>query len=149
MLVDPSFLARLAELPKLGDPEVLDQRTEGDLVHQRVRYRFAGALSPAVTAVVDPAKLVWVEETTYDRAATSATFRIRPDHYADRLSAGGSYRFTTTGPRSCTRIADGELTVRFPLVGGKVERAIVSGIEDHIGHEADLVRRWLEERPAS
>jgi protein-L-isoaspartate O-methyltransferase len=144
VLVDPGFLASLAELPKLGRPEVLDQRVDGHLVHQRVRYHFAGALSPAVTAVVDPAKLVWVDETTYDRSTASATFRIVPEHYADRLRAGGTYRFTATGPAACTRVADGELVVRFPLVGGKVERAIVSGLKEHLGQEAALVRRWLE-----
>lgn len=144
VLIDPAFLASLAELPKLGEPEVLEQRVEGDLVHQRVRYRFTGTLSPAVTAVVDPAKLVWVDETTYDRGASTASFRILPEHYADRLRAGGTYRFVAAGRDACTRIADGELTVRFPLVGGRVERAIVSGLEDHIEHEAVLVRRWLD-----
>jgi hypothetical protein len=147
VLVDPDFLASLAELPKLGRPEVLEQRVDGRLVHQRVRYRFAGALSPAVTAVVDPDKLVWVDETTYDRAARTATFRILPEHYADRLTAGGTYRFVGTGPSTCTRTADGDLKVRFPLVGGKVERAIVSGLEEHITHESALVRRWLERGP--
>lgn len=144
VLVDAGFLASLSELPKLGRPEVLEQRSDGDLVHQRVRYRFSGDLSPAVTAVVDPAKLIWVEETTYDREAGSATFRIMPEHYADRLQAGGSYRFSATGPDTCIRVAGGELNVRFPLVGRKVERAIVSGLEEHLEQEAVLLRRWLE-----
>lgn len=146
VLVDPAFLASLAALPKLGEPEVLEQREEGDLVHQRVRYRFTGTLSPAVTRVVDPARLVWVDQTTYDRRAGTATFRILPDHYAERLQAGGTYRFLPAGPHRCTRVADGELKVRFPLVGGKVERAIVAGLGEHIEREAELVRQWLEQR---
>lgn len=146
VLVDGDFLASLAELPKLGEPEVLDQRVEGSTVHQRVRYRFTGSLSSAVTKVVDPAKLVWVEATTYDRAAGTATFEILPEHYADRLAAGGTYRFVQTGPATSTRVADGELTVRFPFVGKAVERAIVSGLEEHLGDEAALVARWLEDR---
>jgi hypothetical protein len=149
VLVDQAFLASLSELAKLGRPEVLEQRVEGTTLHQRVRYHFTGSLSPAVTSVVDPKKLVWVDETTYDRAAGTATFRILPEHYADRLTAGGSYRFVATGPTSCTRTADGDLKVRFPFVGGKVERAIVSGLEEHITHESALVRRWLERGPAT
>ena len=145
VLVDPAFLASLSELPKLGRPEVLEQRSDGTTLHQRVRYRFTGALSPAVTSVIDPKKLVWVDETTYDRAAGTARFRILPEHYADRLKAGGTYRFVATGPETCTRIADGELTVRFPIVGKAVERAIVTGLEDHIVDEAALVARWLED----
>lgn len=149
VLVDPAFLASLAELPKLGLPEVLEQHEEGTTFRQRVRYRFTGSLSPAVTSVVDPKKLVWVDETTYDRAAGTATFRILPEHYADRLKAGGTYRFLPTGPVTCTRIADGELTVRFPFVGKTVERAIVSGLQDHMADEAALVARWLEEGRAT
>lgn len=146
VLIDPAFLASLSELPRLGRPEVLEQRTNGDTVHQRVRYRFTGALSAKVTRVVDPDKLVWVEETVYDRPARQATFRILPDHYGDRLRAGGTYRFLSSGPASCTRVVDGSLDVRFPLVGRAVERAIVSGLQDHIGDEAALVARWLEGR---
>lgn len=146
VLVDPGFLAGLAELPRLGRPEVLEQRITGDTVHQRVRYRFTGSLSPKVTRVIDPDKLVWVDETTYDRASASATFRILPDHYGDRLRAGGTYRFVPRGPDACTRVVDGSLEVRFPIVGRAVERAIVSGLHEHMGEEAALVARWLEER---
>ena len=146
VLVDPEFLASLAALPKLGEPEVLEQRTEDATLHQRVRYRFTGSLSSAVTAVVDPKKLVWVEETTYDRETGTAAFRILPEHYADRLKAGGTYRFVPTGSDTCTRVADGELTVRFRFVGKAVERAIVSGLEEHIRDEAALVARWLDDR---
>lgn len=145
VLVDPAFLASLSELPKLGQPEVLEQRVDGTTLFQRVRYRFSGSLSPAVTSVVDPKKLVWVDETTYDRAGGTATFRILPDHYPDRLRAGGTYRFVPTGLDSCTRVADGELTVRFPFVGKAVERAIVTGLEDHLVDEAALVARWLDD----
>ena len=145
VLVDQAFLASLSELAKLGRPEVLEQRVEGTTLHQRVRYHFTGSLSPAVTSVVDPKKLVWVDETTYDRAAGTASFRILPEHYADRLKAGGTYRFVPTGPDSCTRVADGELTVRFPFVGKAVERAIVTGLEDHLVDEAALVAHWLED----
>ena len=62
VLLDPAFLVRLGQLPKLGRPELLDQREDGDVVHRRVRFAFAGQLSAAVTAVVDPARLTWVEE---------------------------------------------------------------------------------------
>jgi len=45
-----------------------------------------------------------------------------------------------------TRVADGELRVSVPLVGAKVERAIVSGMEEHAAAEASLVDTWLRSR---
>ncbi len=144
-LVDPRFLARLGELPSLGAPEVLASETDGHLVRQQVRYRFSGELSPAVTAVVDPTRLTWVEDTTYDRRAHRGDHAIVPDHYANRLEA--SYTTVLEPAQGGTRrITAGELRVRFPLVGGRVERAIVSGLTAHAANEAEALVEWLAER---
>jgi hypothetical protein len=110
-----------------------------------VRYAFAGELSPAVTAVVDPAKLTWVEDSTSDRGTHRSTFRIVPDHYADRLTASGTFTLQPDGAGS-RRIAEGDVRVRFPLVGSRVERAIVSGLEEHAEAEADAMSGWLAEQ---
>ena len=144
VFIDPGFIAELAALPKLGSPELLDQRRDGDTVTQRVRYHFGGRLSPAVTAVIDPAKLVWVEEVVFDLTAHTAPFRILPENYADRLRCQGTYRFEADGPGESRRLAEGELTVRYPLVGGAVERAIASGLADHAREQEVLVAQWLD-----
>jgi len=145
VLADPGFVPELGALPKVGPPQLLEHRLEDGRLHQRVRYRFTGALSPAVTRVIDPSRLVWVDETTYDLAAATASFRILPDHYANRLRCSGRYRFTPA-PAGCRRSIDGDLTVSYPLVGRAVERAILSGLEDHLAAEAELVGRWLARR---
>lgn len=146
-LLDPAFLDRLASLPKLGRPELLDQQVDGDRVRQRVRYAFAGDLSPAVTAVVDPERLTWVEDVTLDRRTHRSEFTIVPDHYGSRLRCSGTFTLTDDpddpGGPGVLRVAEGELKVSFPLVGGKVERAIVSGIEEHAAREAEVLREWL------
>ena len=145
VLADPGFVPELGALPKVGPPELLEHEVGDGRLHQRVRYRFTGALSPAVTRVIDPARLVWVDDTTYDLEAATASFRILPEHYANRLRCSGRYRFS---PRSggCRRSIEGDLTVSYPLVGRAVERAILSGLEDHLGAEADLIGRWLARR---
>lgn len=144
-LADLAFLARLAELPELGAPEVLSQEADGDVVRQRVRYRFAGDLAPAVTAVVDPDRLTWVEETTYDRPSHRGVHRIRPDHYAGRLRASYTTQLEPAGAGT-RRVIEGDLSVRFPLVGGRAERAIVSGLTEHAGREAQAVADWLRDK---
>ena len=142
VLADPGFVPELGALPKVGPPELLEHRRGDGTLHQRVRYRFTGALSPAVTRVIDPSRLVWVDDTTYDLAAGTATFRILPEHYANRLRCSGRHHFTArTG--GCHRRIEGDLTVSYPLVGRAVERAILSGLEEHLGAEADLIGRWL------
>ena len=143
-LLDPEFLGRLGELPTLGRPQLLEQQEDGDTVRRRVRYAFTGHLSSAVTAVVDPAKLTWVEDSTTDRRTHRTTFRIVPDHYTDRLQCTGSFTLEPDGAAS-RRVAEGDLRVRFPLVGSRVERAIVSGLEEHAEAEAKAAAAWLVE----
>ncbi len=144
-LLDPAWYDAAAVLDKLGAPEVLSIEREGDRATTHVRYRFTAPLSPAVTAVVDPARLSWVQVTTYALAARRARFELRPDHYADRLRAAGTIEVDAT-PTGARRSVAGDLKVRMPLVGGQVERAIVSGLREHLAAEALLLGRWIAER---
>ena len=100
-LVDPAFLVRMAELPKLGSAEVLTQERDGDVVRQDVRYLFVAELSAAVTRVVDPKKLTWVERSVCDLAAHRTECEIRPDNYGGLLAGrydGGDRRHRRRRP---------------------------------------------------
>lgn len=145
--VDPAFYRELSALPNLGEPEVVDIRREGDVVRIQVRYRFTGELSSAARRVLDPERLTWVDHATVDLAARRAVFELRADHYADRLRCHGAYSVEGTAGAS-RRIVEGELTVRAPLVGKAVERAIVSGLERHLDEEVAVVERWVGSDPA-
>jgi hypothetical protein len=140
-LLNREFIAATAKLPKLGDPELLEQQRDGDRVHQRVRYRFTAGLSSAVTRVIDPAKLTWVDNARYDLTSHTSRHRILPDNYGDRLEAAYDVALESLGD-STRRLVTGELKVHVPLVGGRVERAIVSGLEEHAAAEADLLGNW-------
>jgi len=144
-LTDPDYLATIGAA-KVGQPELLEQTREGDTVRQRVRYRFTGHLSPAVTAVIDRDRLVWVDEHVYDLRTATATFRIQPEHYADRFRAGGTETLAVDGEHTRREI-EAELTVRWPMVGGMIERAIVSGLEEHLAAEAERISAWLRAAP--
>lgn len=141
-LTDPAFLERLAELPRLGQPELLDQHSEGALVHRQVRYAFLGELSGAARAVVDPARLTWVEDSVIDLGRHRTVFRIVPDHYGHLLRCSGTFLLAPAAS-GCTRNAEGEVHVSVPLVGRKVEAAIVSGLREHAELESAAMARWL------
>ena len=144
-LLDRDFLAASSDLPKLSAPELLEQRRDGDRAHQRIRYRFTAQLSSTVTRVVDPDKLTWVDDASYDLTAHTSHHRILPDNYADRLQASYDVALEALGD-STRRVATGELKVRVPLVGGRVERAIVDGLEEHAAAEAERLGRWIAGR---
>jgi len=141
-LTDPGFIDEMAGLPKLGRPELLIRDERGTQLIIHVRYAFVGQLSGAVRRVVDPARLTWVEQSTVDLASRAAAFRIVPDHYTNLLQCAGTSELTPAGNGS-RRVTVGELRVTVPLVGGRVERAILSGLQEHAAAEADLVEKWL------
>lgn len=130
---------------KLSRPEVLDRSPSpsgSSVITLRLRYRFTGSLSPAVTAVVDPARLTWVETSVHDLDRHTVAVTLAPDHYADRLKASGSYRYVARGDGTTRHIA-GELRVRALLVASAVEAAIVSGLREHLEAEGPQVEAYL------
>lgn len=146
-LLDGDFIAATRGLPKLGDSSLLGSSRDGDRVEVRIQRRFTGELSSIVTRFVDPAKLTWVEVVAYDLAAHRGEHTIVPDNYADRLSASYTTTLTPDGDGEATRrTARGTLTVRAPLARSRVERAIVSGLDEYAQAEATLLTDWLTSR---
>jgi hypothetical protein len=146
--VDPDFYPTLTGLTKIGEPDVLGVERTGDKVRVRVRFRFTDQLPAAATTVIDPTRLTWVDESTYDLAARTSTMRLLPDHYADRLTASATATFTADprDPQRTVRHIRGSLKVRMPLVGSKVERVIVNDLRAHLADEARLLGEFLTAR---
>lgn len=139
---DDAFYDGLPEFSRVGQPRLVGHDRRGDQVTVRVHYRFTADLPSAAHAVIDADKLTWVEETVYDLAALTSTSRLLPDHYPDRLTASARSTFVASGDGTVRRI-HGELKVRMPLVGGRVERAIVDGLQEHLRDEAALINQRL------
>ncbi|SRR5579875_3965051 len=144
--LDPSFYEALGDLPNIAVPEVLDQHAAaGGIVRMSVRYRFTGHLAPPARAVLDPHKLSWVNDVTVDVGAHRTDFRMIPDHYAHRLTCTGSYWFSER-PNGTLQEIEGDLRVRYPIVGPVVERAILLGMRQHLEEQARVLERWAAQR---
>ena len=139
--VDPSFYAELGDLPNLRAPEVLGIEPDGELVRLRIRYALQADLSPAVRRVLDPEKITWVEESTVYRAEHFTEFRMVPEHYGDRMECWGRYRFEERGSQATEQVVEGDLIIHYPLVGRLVERAILTGMRQHLTEEARLLEK--------
>lgn len=141
LLLDPTFVAASSQLPKLDDCEVLDKEQRERKVHLRIHRRFAGELSRAVTTVLDPSKLTWVEDIVYDLEVHGGSHRIQPEHYPDRIRCEYTTSLDAEGDRTI-RVTEGTLEVKAFLASGPVERAIVSGLREYAAAEADLLANW-------
>ena len=135
--------SQLSGFTKVSAPEVVDHSQAGSLVTLRLRYRFIAGLPAAATAVIDPRKLVWVEETVTDLGNGTATVSFRPEHYANKLSATARVDYGEARG-SATRRVVGDLKVNVFLVGSQVERAISSGLSEHLAEEERAVLSLLD-----
>lgn len=145
-LVDPDFYAAMGAMSKIGTPEVLARDDDGARVCISVRYRFTGHLAPPARAVLDPAKMTWVIESTLQRSEHTVAFRMLPDHYADRLECGGTYRFEERSGDAAAQVIEGDIVVHVPIVGRAVERGVLLGLREHMSEEAEIMARWAGSR---
>ena len=144
-LVNPDFLVRMAELPKLGSAEVVSVERDRESVQLAVRYLFQAELSSAVTKVVDPDKLTWVEESSVDLAAHETACVIKPDNYSNLLQGSYDAAIVAAGSAS-VRTITGRIKVKVPLLGGKVEKAIVGGLSENASAQALLLSSFIAGR---
>lgn len=141
-LTDPGFLVTLDDLTTIGEPAVLETKRSASEVHQQVRYRFVADLPGAVTRVVDPDKLTWIEDARYDLDTHTSSHQILPDSYADRLEARFDGELVSDG-EGARRLVRGTVKVHVPLVAGKVERVIVDGLRDFGAEQAERLNAWF------
>lgn len=141
---DEDLYPTLVGLPSLGGIEVLDRTQSPGKVRMRIRFAFTGQLPSAVTAVVDPARLTWIQDSQHDLATGAVTFRLLPDHYPDRLTASGTFQVAPgRNGKGSTRTVTGELKVHVLFVGGKAEGGIVNGLREYLGAEAPAVDAYV------
>jgi len=141
-LLDPDFIHTTADLPKLGGAEVLECTRNERTARLRVRYKFTAPLSRAVTSVINPDDLTWIDDATFDLAACSSEHVLLPDHYADRLDAHYVSALTPNDDGARWTL-QGSLDVHAALVGGKVAHVIVEGLHEAATAEGVLLDEWL------
>lgn len=139
VLADPRFYLTRESSEAITAVELIDHRVEDSMVHLRIRFAFTGDLNAAARAILDPARLTWIQETEHDLASGRVKFRILPDHYPDRLRCRGRYRVDPDGEGRSLRTVATELHVRAPLVAGQVERVLMDGLRNELDSQARAV----------
>jgi Protein of unknown function (DUF2505) len=140
----PAFYEGRPARDDIAVREVVRHEAAGDRILLEVRFAFTGSVSPAVRAVVDPGKMSWITRTEILPAEARSSWVVLPDHYPDRLSASGTYRFEEREerPGSTDVEVEGDLKIRVPIVGRSVERVIVSDLQAYIADEVARIPDW-------
>ena len=139
---DPGFFTSLEPNDGLSTPELLDHQRNGDTVELSLRFHYLGDIPAAARRFVDRDRLSWVEHTSLSLATARSTSTITPDNYPKLLASRAVAAFAASGSGT-TRTVRGRVTVRVPVVAGRVEQVIVDGINDYLAEEAAFANRRL------
>ena len=149
-MFDPEFFAGLRDLPGVEAPQVLERHERGSTVDVSLRYRFSGDLPSIARSVLGRGEVAWVQRCRVDLERHRTEFTIEPETHAELLTCSGAYLLRMLRPppdAETARTISGELRVRVPLLGGRAERAIGSGLVERLDAEASALERWLASHP--
>ena len=141
LLADPAFYLGLV-LPDLSNPEVLEERKDGDDAMLRLRYEFVGSLDPIARRLLGSGHLAWIQEVRVDRSACSGALRFEAEKDPRRLHGAADFVLTAAGGGTVRRL-DGELVVAVPGIGRMAERRIVPGLLRRLDIEAQALDEQL------
>jgi Protein of unknown function (DUF2505) len=142
-LLDLGFQRSLSDVSEaIKAREVLSQEEGPDgSVIRRVRCVLGIDLG-AAARFVGGGEPAWVEEARFDPASLTWTWTIHPEVGGDMLTADGTTTLLPEGSGTRRRV-EGEVKVRVPLYGGRVERWIVGGLTEAYAEEAIRLDRFL------
>ena len=142
---DPEFERRLDSSASIHR-EMLELNPEVDGVQTwRIRFTPERELPRAVAKLIGNSKLVYDQESRLDRGAGILEWRVIPQVLADKVTAQGTMRIVPA-PGGCERIVTGEVSVRVPMLGGRIEKTILSNVTDSYDRAAEVIAELVAER---
>ena len=142
---DPEFERRLdasAEIQR----EMVELGPEIDGIQSwRIRMTPQRELPRAVAKLIGSKKLVYEQESRLDRSAGVLEWRVLPQVLADKVTAQGTMRIVPAAG-GCERIVTGEISVRVPMLGGRIEKTIMSSVTDSYNRAAEVIAELVAER---
>jgi hypothetical protein len=143
---DPAHRARLDAATGIASREVLERVDSGDtlLVVQRI---VPVREIPAFVRKLTGAGLDYVERQLFHRADDRIDIDIQPSMFPSRTHMKLVYALRQVGAGRLLRTCDGEIEIRVPLVGGRIERGIRTDLEHSYEAAVPLTQEWLDRHP--
>jgi hypothetical protein len=147
-VLDPDYQRSLTDVESLAARELLsqDERPDGTVL-RKTRCVLDLDISGVARNFIGSGDPAWIEEATWQPKESRWRWVIVPEVAKDLLEASGHIDFVAAGEET-ERVVAGDVKVKVPIYGGKVEGWIVEGIEAAYAEEAERLAEWLgREKP--
>ncbi|MBX2796967.1 MAG: DUF2505 domain-containing protein [Myxococcales bacterium] len=141
----PEYRERLAARADIQQ-EILEERTEGNVVIRRIRTEPNRELPAMAAKVLGAKKLSYIQENRYDPDASRLDWTVTLEAMPDRVQVSGSTTCTALDDGTCHRVVDGDIEVRVRLVGRQIEKAVVAEFEKSMRRAVEVAQEILDER---
>lgn len=141
-LLDPAFQATLGDVGRLAERVVISQESVEGLIVRRTRCVLDIDIGGPAKAFIGDGDPAWIEVAEWHAEEMRWSWTIEPEVAAELLEAHGHTTVEADGELALRRVI-GEVKVRVPIYGGRLENKIAEELESSYQEEADRLSRWL------
>lgn len=147
IFLDHEFEARLERASGVLY-ESIDTETMDGVECRRIKVTARKPLPRVIARVLRSNHLSYTQITYLDRPTNTLEWEVIPMAFADQFTAKGVTTLYSE-EHGCRRVIDGNISVRIPLVGGAIEKAILRDVTDSFEKASAMALDLLNERAAS
>ena len=142
---DPEFDRRLEEETGVRREVMEEKKGDDGVLYKKLRCISLRELPAMMKKALGTEHLEFEQENRLDLEKSELKWTVVTPFLSDRVDAGGTTRVekTATGAR---RIVEGEIVIRLPVVGKKMEAKLGGNIEESYEKAAAIAKKMIEER---
>ncbi len=131
------------ELIGMSRFDVLEREDDGDRL-TRALYVGPERDFPAIIKKVFGTSSGVHDTTVWYRSEGYAETHVRTDMFASRIDISGRHSVQTVADGVFTRVFEGHISIRIPLVGGRIERIVYNQMKESYKLSSDVTQTWLD-----
>ena len=127
---------------KMKERTILDRQEDDQEIRWSVRVMPERDL-PGFLKKILGGDLGYVEHSVYKKGESRLTSRVEPTLMKERTKIDAAYTVEVIAPGRLRRTFAGTVTIDLPLVGKKIEQAILADMQKSYATTAEVTREWL------
>jgi hypothetical protein len=139
---DPVFSESLRTHAKIHTELIWEKDTEAQY-QRRVMVSPERTLPAPLAKILGSSRLTYAQESCWEKAEHLVHWEITPTVLPNKLTAKGVFEIKSSTPSSCQMVVRGDVRVKIPFVGGRIERLIVDEVVESYATIADRIHTQL------
>lgn len=135
----------LDKIPGLKPRKILERRdTETGYFTRRAFEAGENAVPGAIKKMLSPNMFKFIEHLTFDKATNTMKWHMESGAQKENLTWKGVTQFIDKGDGRSERILDCTISVKAPLIGGQLEKAIAAGFKKSMEKDQQTIAAMIE-----